>query len=163
MTHLRWEEVQNFFDPDLMGALPDLWIPDSTVEDWQSVFDLVQSSEWTWTFLIGGRAQPLPRAADVLSRPADAELADLHVDPAVGVRVIFRPMQSVEVNFDVDLRELQGQQGVDTLSAFLCTLGRRLAKPVLMGDEGGWGRNQPVLGFDPAADNVVLLADPRLP
>ncbi|MFF1818826.1 hypothetical protein ACFVWG_16105 [Kribbella sp. NPDC058245] len=76
--------------------------------------------------------------------------------------MIFRPMQSADVNFDVDLRELQGQQGVDILCALLCTLGRRLAKPVLMGDEAGWGRDQPVLGFDPVADGVVLLADPRL-
>ncbi|MFF1818827.1 hypothetical protein ACFVWG_16110 [Kribbella sp. NPDC058245] len=58
MIHLRWEEVENFFDPELMGALPDLWIPGSSVEDWQSVFDLVQSSEWTWTYRVGEEPSP---------------------------------------------------------------------------------------------------------
>ena len=39
-------------------------------------------------------------------------------------------------------------------------IGRRLGKPVLMTPEGDSG--YPVLGFDPAADRVVLLADPRM-
>jgi len=41
MPDLRWDEVREFFDPDLMGALPDLFVPDSTVQDWQAVLDLV--------------------------------------------------------------------------------------------------------------------------
>ncbi|HEY3464829.1 MAG TPA: hypothetical protein VGL47_06825 [Amycolatopsis sp.] len=35
----------------------------------------------------------------------------------------------------------------------------RLAKPVVMTAEGD--RGYPVLGFDPAANRVVLLAEPR--
>ncbi|MFF0637920.1 hypothetical protein ACFYTS_36120 [Nocardia sp. NPDC004151] len=63
------------------------------------------------------------------------------------------------MDFDVDLRELQGQAGVDTLCDFLRTIGRRLGKPVSMYSEGS--SHSPVLGFDPAADRVVLLADPH--
>ncbi|WP_458248240.1 hypothetical protein [Streptomyces sp. MAI_2237] len=37
-------------------------------------------------------------------------------------------------------------------------IGRRFGKPVLMDPEGGYGR--PLLGFDVAADRVVLLAEP---
>ncbi|MET9646213.1 hypothetical protein [Streptomyces syringium] len=35
-----------FFDPDLMGALPDVRIPDASVEDWQAALDLVTAG-WT--------------------------------------------------------------------------------------------------------------------
>lgn len=58
-------------------------------------------------------------------------------------------------------RELQGQDGVDTLCAFLADVGRALGKPVLMRSEGD-SQDHPVLGFDPALDRVVLLADPLI-
>ncbi|MFI0966475.1 hypothetical protein ACH4S8_34545 [Streptomyces sp. NPDC021080] len=159
MPDLLWDDVRNFFDPDLMGALPDVSVPGTSVEDWQAVFDLVRSSGWTWRYEAGGVPAPLPPAAEVLARPADAESVDLYVWPVPGVLVIFRPMSAVEIDFDVDLRELQGQVGVGTLCGFLRAVGRRLGKPVLMTPEGDYGN--PVIRFDPAADRVVLSADPR--
>ena len=158
MPDLLWDDVKDFFDPDLMGALPDLSVADTSVEDWQAVFELVRSSGWTWEYSEGGVAGPLPLAADVLARPADAETVDLRVWLVPEVLAIFRPGSVDEIDFDVDLRELQGQGGVDVLCGFLGAIGRRLGKPVRMTGEGDWGN--PVLGFDPAADRVVLLADP---
>lgn len=158
MPDLLWDDVRNFFDPDLMGALPDVSVADTSVEDWQAVFDLVRSSGWTWEYSEGGVAGPLPPAADVLARPADAETVDLRVWPVPEVLAMFRPGSADEIDFDVALRELQGQGGVDVLCGFLGSIGRRLGKPVRMTAEGDWGN--PVLGFEPAADRVVLLADP---
>ncbi|NKX86847.1 hypothetical protein [Nocardia coubleae] len=159
MPDLLWDDVKNFFDPNLMGALPDVWVPDASVEDWQAVFDLVQSSGWQWDYREDDTIRPLPLAAEVLPRPADAEESvSLYVRPVPGVLMIFRAMSATEIDFDLDLRELQGQAGVDILCDFVCVLGRRLGKPVLMGAEGQYG--YPLLGFDPAADRVVLLADP---
>ncbi|MFE1596880.1 hypothetical protein [Nocardia sp. NPDC058705] len=161
MPDLLWDDVKNFFNPNLMGSLPDLWVLGATIEDWQAVFDLVQSSGWTWDYMEGDIVRPLPPAAEVLPRPADAEYVRLHVWPAPGVQVTLWPMSATQVDFDVDLRELQGQTGVDTLCDFVCAIGRRLGKPVFMGAEGQYG--YPLLGFDPAADRMVLLADPELP
>ncbi|MFD6270290.1 hypothetical protein [Nocardia asteroides] len=158
MPDLLWTEVKNFFDPHLMGALPDLWVLDTSVEDWQAVFDLIQSSGWACEYREGDSVGPLPAAAEVLPRPADAECVLLRVSPVPSVTVTFYPMSATEIDFDVDLRELQGQVGVDTLCDFVSALGRRLNRPVFMGAEGQYG--YPLLGFDPAADRVVLLADP---
>ncbi|MFE4517579.1 hypothetical protein ACFRMQ_25670 [Kitasatospora sp. NPDC056783] len=161
MPDLLWEDVKDFFDPELMGALPDVSVAGTSVEDWQAVFDLVRSRGWTWEYSVGGVAGPLPSAAEVLlSRPADAETVALRAWPVPDVLVIFRPMSADEIDFDVDLRELQGQAGVDTLCGFLRAIGRRLGKPVAMTAEGDEGN--PVLGFDPVADRVALLAEPRL-
>ncbi|MEV8529552.1 hypothetical protein AB0451_36435 [Streptomyces sp. NPDC052000] len=158
MPDLLWDDVRDFFDPDLIGALPDLSVAGASVDDWQAVFDLVRSSGWTWEYSEGGVAGPLPSAGEVLSRPADAETVDLRVWPVPAVLAIFRPMSADEIDFDVDLRELQGQVGVEILCGFLCAIGRRLGKPVVMTAEGDYGN--PVLGFEPSADHVVLLADP---
>ncbi|MEV6059279.1 hypothetical protein [Nocardia asteroides] len=159
MPDLLWTEVENFFDPHLMGALPDLWVPDASVEDWQAVFDLIQSNEWACEYVVDDAVRRLPAVAEVLPRPADAEEhLVLRVRLAPAVTAIFYPMSDTEIDFDVDLRELQGRAGVDTLCGFVSALGRRLGKPVFMAAEGQYG--YPVLGFDPATDRVVLLADP---
>ena len=158
MSDLRWGEVKNFFDPDLMGRLPDFQICGTSVDDWQKLLDLVEPSGWVSEHRVGLERVPLPSATEILTRPADGEYQELHVYPAVGVLVIFRPLSVDQIDFDVDLRELQGQEGVDLLCDFLTVLGRRLGKSVLMCAEGD--HKNPVLGFDSAADRVVLLADP---
>ncbi|MGK5549329.1 hypothetical protein ACSNOH_32080 [Streptomyces sp. URMC 127] len=158
MPDLLWDDVRNFFDPDLMGALPDVSVSGASVDDWQAVFDLVRSSGWTWEYSEGCVRMPLPSAHEVLSRSPDADTALLKVWPAKDVQVNFWPMSVGEIDFDVDLRELQGQEGVDVLCGFLGAIGHRLGRPVLMTGEGD--RGNPVLGFDPEAGHVVLLADP---
>jgi hypothetical protein len=143
-----------------MGALPDMYVPESSVTDWEAVFDLARSSGWTWEYSEGDVTRLLPSAAEVLSRPVDVDSAYLRVWPVPDVLAIFYPMSADEIDFDVDLRELQGQGGVDLLCDFLGAIGRRLGKQVVMTSGGDYGN--PVLGFDPTADRVVVLADPQL-
>ncbi|MFE2253039.1 hypothetical protein [Streptomyces lavendulae] len=158
MADLLWDDVSCFFDPDLMGSLPDLRVPDASVEDWQAVLDLVEARGWKCQYSEGETVLPVPRAESVLSRPADAECADLRVWPTTDVLAIFRFHDDEVIDFDVDLRELQGQERLDVFCGFLREIGRRLGKPVLMDPEGDYGH--PVLGFDVEADRVVLLAEP---
>ncbi|MFD8479378.1 hypothetical protein [Kitasatospora sp. NPDC059673] len=57
---LRWDDVQEFFDPDLMGALPEVSVPGTSAEDWQALFDLVAGTAgWTWEYAVGGVAVQL--------------------------------------------------------------------------------------------------------
>ncbi|MEU1890435.1 hypothetical protein [Streptomyces pristinaespiralis] len=158
MADLLWDEVKCFFDPDLMGSLPDVRVPGASVEDWQAILDLVAERGWECQYSEGETEVPLPRAEVVLSRAADAECPSLRVRPTAEVLAIFRFHADDEVDFDVDLRELQGQERLDVFCDFLRAIGRRLGKPVLMDPEADYGH--PVLGFDVEADRVVLLAEP---
>ncbi|MFF9476923.1 hypothetical protein ACF1E9_30445 [Streptomyces roseolus] len=160
MADLVWDDVKCFFDPDLMGALPDVRVPDASVEDWQTVLDLVAGKGWKCQYSEGETVLPIPRAEAVLFRAADAECPGLRVWPTAEVLAIFRFHAADEVDFDVDLREVQGQERLDVFCDFLREIGRRLGKPVLMDPEGDGGH--PVLGFDVKADRVVLLADPQV-
>ncbi|MFB8243151.1 hypothetical protein ACFC58_42105 [Kitasatospora purpeofusca] len=157
MPDLLWDDVRNFFDPDLMGSLPDARVVDTSVEDWQAVLDLVRSQGWSCEYSEDGVVARLPRAADMLARSEGAD-ALLRVWPATGFLVIFRAYEAGSIDFDVDLRELRGQGGVNLLCRLLRAIGRRLGKPVTLSPESD--PLHPVLGFDPAADRVVLLADP---
>lgn len=159
VADLLWDDVKCFFDPDLMGSLPDVRVPDASVEDWQTVLDLVAEKGWN-QYSEGETVLPVPRAGAVLSRPADAECPDLRVWPTADVLAIFRFHAADEVDFDVDLRELQGQERLDVFCDFLREIGRRLGKPGLMEPEGDAGH--PVIGFDVEDDRVALLADPQV-
>ena len=101
------------------------------------------------------------RAFPPNERPVDAETASLWVWPSPGVLAIFRFMSKTTIDFDVDLRELQGQDGVDTLCRMLYAIGSHLGKPALMVPEGG-SQQYPVLGFDPVLGKVALLVDRTL-
>ncbi|MFF7492844.1 hypothetical protein [Streptomyces rubiginosohelvolus] len=159
MADLLWDDVKCFFDPDIMGSLPDVRVPNTSAEDWQAVLDLLAEKGWKSQYFEGETVLPVPRAEAVLSSAADAEYPNLRVWPTADVLAIFRFHAADEVDFDVDLRELQGQDRLDVFCGFLREIGRRLGKPVLMDAEGDDGH--PVLGFDVEADRVVLLADPQ--
>jgi len=158
MADLLWDDVSSFFDPDAMGSLPDVRVPDVSVEGWQAVLDLVAEKGWKCEYLEGATVLAVPRAEAVLSRPVGAECPTLRVWPTAGVLAVFRFLNDEVVDFDVDLRELQGQERLDVLCGFLREIGRRLGRPVLMDGEGSCGR--PILGFDVESDRVVLLMEP---
>jgi hypothetical protein len=160
VADLLWDDVSSLFDPDLVGSLPDVRVPSTAVEDWQAVLDLVAEKGWECRYSEGETVLPVPRAEVVLSRPVDAECPALRVWPTADVLAIFRFHAIDEVDFDVDLRELRGQERLDVFCGFLREIGRRVGKPVLMDPEGDDGH--PVLGFDVEADRVVLLADPQV-
>jgi hypothetical protein len=160
VADLRWDEVRPLFDPELMGSLPDLCVPDVSVAGWQALLDLVALSGWEYRYAEGGTALPLPRVAEVLSRPPDAACPELRMWPAPAMLAIFRFMAADEIDFDVDLRELRSQQRLDLFCDFLRAVGRYLGRPVLMDAEGGDPRSHPVLRFDADADRFTMLAEP---
>jgi hypothetical protein len=158
VADLLWDDVKRFFDPHLMGSLPDVSVPEASGRDWQDVLDLVVERGWRCQYSEGERALALPRAEAALSRPVDAECPSLRVWLTADVLAIFRFYSDEAIDFDVDLRELQGQERLEVFCSFLREIGRRFGKPVLMHPEGADGH--PVLGFDVAADRVVPLAEP---
>jgi len=155
-----WDDVKCFFDGDVMGSLADVRVPDASVQDWRAVLDLVAEQGWTCRYREGGTVRPVAGAGVVLSRAADAGCPQLRVRPAADVLAIFRFQAVDEVDFDVDLRELQDQDRLDVFCRFRRRIGRRLGRAVPMDPEGDCGR--PGLGVDGEADRVVLLADPQL-
>jgi hypothetical protein len=162
-TDLLWDDVRELFDPDLMGALPDVCVPHTLVKDWQDLLDLVVARGWRFEYSEGDTVMPLPTAAAVLARPPDSECPALRVWPYADMLMIFRFRTADEIDFDVDLREMQGQERLDQFCGFLRAIGRHLSKPVLMGDESGRPADHPVLGFSIEGDRVAVLGRPAGP
>ncbi|MEV0581288.1 hypothetical protein [Nonomuraea sp. NPDC050310] len=138
--------------------MPDVVIERTTVDDWQTLIDLVRTRGWRHAYSLSGKPKRLPAAAEMVAAAAEGKASELRVWPVPDVLAIFRVYRAVSIDFDVDLRELQGQERLDILVAFLKAIGRALGKSVLMTPEG-CGR--PDLGFDVAADRAVRMSDPR--
>ncbi len=164
MSDLLWDDVRYVFDADVMGALPDLCVPETSTDDWQNLLDLMASSGWRFEYVEGDTVLPLPRAEAVFSRPADAECAALRVWITSSLIAIFCFYSPEEIDFDINVREIRNQEALDMFCGFLGSVGRRLGKPVLMDGEGGNPVAHPVLGFFRIeADRVVVEDAPKTP
>lgn len=155
MTRLRWAEVADLFVTEYGGVLPDVTVPDASVADWQTVLDLVVA-RWPHEYQEDGVLAPIVPARTAFAR-AEQATPCVRVWPVPEILVIFRFWSPDEVTFDVDLRELQGQQRLDALCGFFEAIGRRLGKPVVMTFEGTG--EHPMIGYDAGLDRVVRLAD----
>lgn len=98
----------------------------------------------------------LPEQAEALLDRPDDESALLRVWPVPGILANVFLHTPEQIDFDVDLRELQGQDRLDVLCEFFNTLGRGLGKPVVMTPEGF--DQSPLLAYDVDADRVVRVA-----
>ncbi|MET7330811.1 hypothetical protein [Nonomuraea sp. NPDC005650] len=158
MADLLWEEVKDLFDPEVNGVLPDVCVPNTSIEDWQAVFDLVRSKGWRYEYCVDGVPLRLP-SAELMLALRDEASPRLNVWPHPDVLAIFRSYAEETVDFDVDLRQLQGQERLDVLCGFLRAIGRCLRKPVVMTSEGG--SEDPLLGLDVATGRVALMTELR--
>ncbi|MFE3451973.1 hypothetical protein ACFXJ8_23940 [Nonomuraea sp. NPDC059194] len=159
MPDLLWDDVKTLFDPEINGALPDVVVEGTSVGDWQTVLDLIRLHGWKYAFSLSGEPSALPSANEMVAAASAGETPTIKVWPVPEILVIFRAYQAESIDFDVDLRELQGQERLNVLVDFLRVIGRCLGKSVLMSSEGFKGH--PDLGFDVDADRVVLMVDPR--
>ncbi|MFC5820236.1 hypothetical protein [Nonomuraea harbinensis] len=155
MPDLLWDDVKVLFDPEVNGALPDVVVEGTALEDWQVLLDLLREQGWQYAYSVGGEPMELTSAADMAVAAYADGVPELRVCLALDMLVIFRMYRTESIDFDVDLRELQGQERLDVLVDFFCLLGRRLGKSVLMSAEGS--PDHPDLGFDVDADRVVLM------
>ncbi|MGH3861836.1 MAG: hypothetical protein ACRDSQ_19965 [Actinokineospora sp.] len=116
--------MRDLFDPEL-GRLPDVYVSSTTSGDWQRVVDLVRSSGMSYRYQEDGRPVDLPGHVDAILDRQDVT-TELWVWPAPEVLAIFRFSSADEIDFDVDLRELQGQDRLDVLCGFLRGVGREV-------------------------------------
>jgi hypothetical protein len=154
VSQLSWDEVKDLLHPD-KGTLPDVMIPTASLTDWQTVLDLVRSKGWAHQYSENGRHVGLPTAELIFGRKSDVGV-ELRVWPVPDLLAIFRFYVTSEIDFDVDLRELQSQARLDALCAFFRVVGRSLRKPVVMTFEGS--DETPMIGYDVDLDRVVRLA-----
>jgi hypothetical protein len=144
VSDLLWDDVRNFFDPDLTGR-PDVWVADTSVDDWQALLDLVGDSDWKSEYSVGDVVVPLPRAEQVLSR---LPIPSARVCTSGRLPMCWRSSGSCRKTRSISMSicgSYRRQERLDLLCGLFAAIGRRLGKSVLMWSEGDWEQEHPVL------------------
>jgi hypothetical protein len=155
MSDVRWDDLRVDLDPDINGVLPDGCVRGTTAVDWNTVVALGWSRGWRMELTDNGERVPL-REGEMLRFPGpDDPSVTISIWPVPDICVNFFVYSPDEINFDVDLRELQTQERLDQLCDFLRAMGRELGKPILITPEGASNALYPFMKYDPRLDRIV--------
>ncbi|WP_345395053.1 hypothetical protein [Nonomuraea salmonea] len=83
MPDLLWDDVKTLFDPEANGALPDVVVEGTALEDWQVLLDLVREQGWQYAYSVGGEPMELTSAADMAVAAHAGGVPELRVTPPI--------------------------------------------------------------------------------
>ncbi len=153
MAHPRLEDVRPDW-ADYAGALLDIYIADTDIDDWRIPVEAVRQSGWQLTYSEDGEERSMPGdVEDVFAHCRNVALV-WRIWPSEQISINCHFFVDPEMEFDANPREIQDHPAFDALCEFITTLGRAVGKPVLVGIEESRPRGTPALRYDPATDAV---------
>lgn len=157
MSDVRWDDLRAYLDLGVNGVLPDGCVPRTTAVDWSAVVALAHSRGWRLELTENGERVPMEEGDILRFLGPDDPYVTMSIWPVPGIQVNFFVYSPLEINFDVDLRELQTQERLDQLCDFLRAAGRELGKPILITPEGASDALHPFMEYDPQLDRIVAV------
>jgi hypothetical protein len=151
-----WHRVQADLTPD--GALRDIYVQDTTINDWQKVLELVRTDYAPVNFRTSdgiGSASSEVLLQHFGSGPASADFL-FEVGPVSITAYLFEPRR-IELSFAP--HEVRSSDELEALLAFLARIGTTLCRPVHVTHE-----NMPetvFLRFDPDTNTVYFIPPPH--
>jgi hypothetical protein len=146
---LAWHDVKREFVFD--GSWRDIYVLDTSVEDWQAAFDALKSSTFfALEYWVDYEAVILPESVSVAFARA-GEASPLLTVTAEGVQLSCHFFSESQIEFDLDPREILGQPQLDMLIRFMKVLARATSKPAIMTPENF--QEMPIIRVEP--DGVV--------
>jgi hypothetical protein len=129
---LLWESVRSEFAWE--GSWRDICVSDVDLLAWQAAADALFREGQRGRFTLDGVEQEIPRDLGGVFAAAGKSQA-LWAVMVGGVTVVCHFFHETEVEFDLDPREVQGQEQLDAVIGFMGTLAEAIGKPVLMTPE----------------------------
>lgn len=141
------------------GALFDIFVTDTTPNDWQVILDAVREKKWPTAYSVNGVAAEMPRTAEDIfaARQADATLL-WSIEPDAGVTINCHFFYPGEIEFDFCPRVIISDEALAALLGFIAHVGRALGRVAGVTVEGDH-HPRPAKGhlyYDPQSDAVVV-------
>ncbi len=147
---MKWENYAADFDWD--GSWRDIYVLETSIDDWQTMFDFLHSSQYEFQYQ-RYEPEPLPSITEVFSKKYEHK-GDLYV--VVGDVTLnchfFVPEQ---IEFDLDPCEVKGEEQAEALLDFMRQLGRALNKEVILTPESF--EENPIFKFSPVTQEVTYF------
>ena len=146
---MDWEQAKSAFVRD--GSLRDLYVLDTTVEDWRSLFDFVRGSTYGLRFRHGDDWRPVPADPDGFFAGQSEWTTLLSIDVS-GFAVNAHFFETDQIELDIEPSEVQTPERAEALFEFMRDLARALGKPVRLTPENC--RDYVLIEYDPASDEL---------
>jgi hypothetical protein len=118
------------------GGLIDVYIDNTTHEDWQRLLDFVKSSDLDWKFTVNQAPAALPSSIRSIFNIRESAVPCLSITlGSIDLRSYF--FLPVEIDFDIDPREESNVQSLQRLFQLLQDFCNLLGKDVVVTPEGG--------------------------
>ena len=150
------EQLQEIWAAD-DGAVFDIFVTDTTLQDWQAVVDAVRATTWPMTYGVDGVPVEMPSAVEEIFAHAQKATILWSVTPVPGVAINCHFFGSDEIEFDFQPREIVNDEKLAALLAFITHVGRALGRLVGVTVEGD-ENPRPAKGhlhYEPRSDAMV--------
>ncbi len=148
---LRWESVRTEFAWE--GSWRDICVVSVDLFAWQAAVEALVREGRCGDFTVAGVRRDLPLdVREVFS--TGAEGGALWSVSVAGLTLNCHFFDEAEIEFDLDPREIVGQEQLDGVVGFMRTLASATNRPALMTPENMHGA--PIIRVSPAGDAVYL-------
>jgi superfamily I DNA and/or RNA helicase len=146
---MDWQDVSLWFDQD--GFLRDIYILESSIQDWQIIWESLIEDRNRLNFSVDGLQEDPPETVESVfaSRLEHSAQASYTLGKQTINCHFFDPS---EIEFDFDPRDVHGPAELDDLVNFMVELGRLVSKSVILTHE-----NDPaalIARFDPKTSSI---------
>ena len=141
---LNWRYIAGHFSPD--GTLRDIYVFETSMEDWESVWKLLAGGRDRLTFSVDGVAsEPPTTAAEVFAAAAKHSVLAAYAEGGFTINCHF--FTPSEIEFDIDPREISNPEAGEAIARFIAAIGEMTSKPVVLTEEND--RSMVIACFDP--------------
>lgn len=150
---MKWEDYKHEFDFD--GSWRDIYVLNTSVDNWQRLIDFLHSSVYQINFFAGGDEVALSQQA--------AEILDLCPDSSGYLEILLgevtlncRFFCEQQIEFDFDPREIHSEIQAKQVFDFMCQLSQSLSKEVILTAENA----EDLVIFRATTDNRIEYIPP---
>ena len=139
------------------GAVFDIFVTNTTLEEWQVVVDAVRETTWPMTYEVDAVPAEMPQTVEEIFAHAQTATILWSVSVATGVAINCHFFSSDEIEFDFQPRDIVSDERLAALLGFIAHVGRALGRLVGVTVEGDDDPRPPKghLYYEPRFDAVV--------
>jgi hypothetical protein len=152
MKRPSWSDVSEDWESE--GGLRDVYVFETSVDDWQRVLDLVRA-QWSCAYSEDGKPTAMPADVRTIFRAREQRAVRLAIQAAPAIHVNCHFFLPEEIEFDLDSREVNNQADFDAVCEFIRAIGAGLRKSVSVCWEGD--SEAQIMRYEPSTD--VLQRD----
>jgi len=144
---------------ELDGSFRDLYVLDTTVDDWKALFNLLRSRRaFSHQLFINGEPAAIPQNPDP-GFPDSPSLQSGNVGWSLsidldGLQLAAHFFSPEQIEFNLDPKQLNAETFVELLN-FMASLGRALKREVLLTPENR--EHAPIAKYDPRQDSITKV------